>query len=88
MARNGDHYWVFAHVTPSFDGNNNIIGYHSSRRKPDTPQVEKIKGIYDALLAEENRHEDRKEGMNLAFDMLVGLLREQKLDYDEFVFSL
>ena len=32
MSRNGDYYWVFAHVTPSFDAKGNVIGFHSSRR--------------------------------------------------------
>jgi len=33
--KNGDHYWVLAHVTPSIDGSGNINGYHSNRRVPD-----------------------------------------------------
>ena len=32
--RNGDHYWVLAHVTPDFDEAGRIVGYHSSRRLP------------------------------------------------------
>ncbi len=28
QAKNGDHYWVFANVTPSFDNNGKIIGYY------------------------------------------------------------
>ena len=35
MAKNGNFYWVFAHVTPSYDANRNVIGFHSSRRVPD-----------------------------------------------------
>jgi hypothetical protein len=35
LARNGDHYWVYAHVTPTFDEKGSIIGYHSNRRAPD-----------------------------------------------------
>ena len=31
-AKNGDHYWVFAHVTPTFDDHGRIISYHSNRR--------------------------------------------------------
>jgi PAS domain S-box-containing protein len=31
MAKNGDHYWVFAHVTPTLDAHGNIIGYHANR---------------------------------------------------------
>ena len=88
MARNGDHYWVFAHVTPSLDANQNVLGFHSNRRKPDAGQVTKIKGIYDKLLAEENRFEDRKDGMNSAFAMLTGMLRDKGVEYDEFVFSI
>ena len=35
LAKDGGHYWVFAHVTPTFDERGNIVGYHSNRRKPD-----------------------------------------------------
>lgn len=88
MARNGDHYWVFAHVTPSFDKNRRIIGYHSMRRKPDADKVAKVRPLYADLLAEENRHENRKEGMKSAYAMLQGLLQSKGIGYDEFVFSL
>lgn len=63
MARDGDHYWVFAHVTPTFDANRNIIGYHSNRRKPGRAQVEKVKPLYAALLAEEARYANSNDGM-------------------------
>jgi len=88
LARNGNHYWVFAHVTPSFDANQNIIGYHSNRRKPDAAQIAKVMPLYDALLAEENRFENSKEGMGSAYAMLAALLHEKGVDYDEFVFSI
>jgi PAS domain S-box-containing protein len=88
MARDGDHYWVFAHVTPTFDANHNILGFHSNRRKPDMAQLEKIKPIYTELLAEENRHDSRKDGMLRGYDMLTNMLKGKGLDYDEFVFSL
>jgi PAS domain S-box-containing protein len=88
MAKDGDHYWVFAHVTPTFDAKQNIIGYHSNRRKPDPAQIEKVKSLYAALLAEENRHDSRKDGMLRGYDMLLNLLREKGQDYDEFIFSI
>ncbi|MBK8161473.1 MAG: PAS domain-containing protein [Rhodospirillaceae bacterium] len=88
MAKDGDHYWVFAHVTPTFDVNQNIIGYHSNRRKPDLAQIEKVKPLYAALLAEENRHDSRKDGMLRAYDMMLNLLRDKGQDYDEFIFSI
>ena len=88
IGRTGDHYWVFAHVTPSFDADGNIIGYHSNRRKPDADKVAKAKDLYDTLLKEEERFESRKEGMESAFAMVAGLLRDKGMGYDEFVFSL
>jgi len=88
MAKNGDFYWVFAHVTPSFDTDNKVIGYHSNRRRPEASAIAKIEPIYKTLLDEENRHDDRKLGMNKAFDLLLSMLKEQGVGYDEFVFSL
>ena len=88
MAKNGDHYWVFAHVTPSFDSNGNINGYHSNRRVPEPGPLAKVKDLYKSLLAEEKRHANRKDGMEASFKMLVDLLAENDVTYDEFIFSL
>jgi len=88
MARDGDHYWVFAHVTPTLDAGGNVIGFHSNRRKPDQAQLDKIKPIYAELLAEENRHDSRKDGMLRGHDKLMAMLKEKGQEYDEFVFSL
>ena len=33
-SKNGDHYWVLAHVTPTFDSKGTIVSYHSNRRNP------------------------------------------------------
>lgn len=88
-AKSGDHYWVFAHVTPSYDRNGAMIGYHSSRRVPDKRIVDdKVAPIYRALLDEEKRHGDRREGMLAAYDMLVDVLKSSGVSYDEWVFSL
>ena len=88
LAQNGDHYWVFAHVTPTLDAQQNVIGFHSNRRKPEPAQVERIKSIYQKLVTEEDRHADRKEGLKRSYEMLMGMLKEKGLEYDEFVFSI
>ncbi len=88
MASNGDHYWVFAHVTPSLDAQQNVVGFHSNRRKPTAEQVAKVKPLYAALLAEENRHDSRKDGMLRGHEMLIDMLKQKGVSYDEFVFSL
>ena len=88
LAKDGSHYWVFAHVTPTFDERGNIVGYHSNRRKPDPVQIERIKPIYKRLCVEEARHANAKDGMHASFDAMVGLLKQQGVGYDEFVLSL
>ena len=87
-AKNGDHYWVFAHVTPSYDVNGQLIGYHSSRRVPDRAAIDKVVPLYRTLRDIENKNADRKQGMNDAFAAVVALLTEKGIGYDEFVFSL
>lgn len=88
LAKSGDFYWVFAHVTPSYDKSGRIDGYHSNRRKPDAAAIRKIAPIYQLLLDEEQRHADRKAGQAAGFALLQKLLAEQGVSYDEFVFSL
>lgn len=88
-ATNGDHYWVFAHVTPSFSEKGEIIGYHSNRRVPRREPLEKvIKPIYAELLAIENGHANRKDGMHAAVAALTEKLKNAKVSYDEFIFSI
>ena len=87
MAKNGDHYWVLAHATPTFDASDRIVGYHSNRRMPDRAAVAKIEPIYTKLLAEEGHHANDRDGLQAAFAMLQETLRQQGIDYDRFVFS-
>ena len=89
MSKNGDHYWVLAHVTPSYDESGNITSYHSNRRVPKRKTLDDvIIPLYKALLAEEGKYKNRKEGMQKGFDMLVGILEEKGIDYDEFILSI
>lgn len=87
-AKNGDHYWVFAHVTPIFDSGGAITGYHSSRRVPNRNAVETIQTVYADLLATEQKHSDRKAGMQASTELLLAALAEKGVGYDEFVFML
>jgi PAS domain S-box-containing protein len=88
MAKNGDHYWVHAHVTPTFDARRNVTGYHSNRRVPERKQVELFDGIYRELLAEEKRSPDWRTGMESAGKLLMKMIAAKKMEYEEFVFSV
>mgnify|MGYP000930242391 CR=1 FL=1 len=88
LASNGDHYWVFAHVTPTFNAAGTITGYHSNRRFPDREAVDRIKPIYAQLLAEERRHAGKKDGIAAASRHLEALLEKSGMSYGEFAFSV
>lgn len=88
-SRNGDHYWVFAHVTPSFDEQGNIISYHSSRRVPRRDVIDDvITPLYKQLLDVEGSFPNSKEGMAASFQAVLDLLNEKGVGYDELIFSL
>ncbi|MBI5265244.1 MAG: PAS domain S-box protein [Bradyrhizobium sp.] len=87
-AKNGDHYWVFAHVTPEYDGTRNLIGFHSSRRAAEKRALSIIGPIYGTLFAEEDRHANCKEGLEASMEMLCGMIDKRGGDYARFVLGL
>lgn len=87
-AKNGDHYWVLAHVTPTFSSTGEIVSYHSNRRVPKREAVAKAQALYAELAAIERGTEDRKIGMENAYKALTDKLLALGVPYDEFVFAL
>lgn len=86
--KHGDYYWVLAHITPCFDEYGKIIGFHSNRRVPRRDAVDTVKELYKTLLAEESKHGTGKKGMEASYEMLMNLLKEKGVGYDEFVLSI
>ena len=85
-SKNGDHYWVLAHVTPTYDAAGNMtngidVDSHWSVEETIIP-------LYRALCEEESKHANAKEGMAASFQMVVDLLTEKGVSYDELFFSL
>lgn len=86
---NGDHYWVLAHVTPSYDSNGTMVGYHSNRRTPNREILEgTIIPLYKQLLAEERKHANSKDGMEASMKMVTDLLDQKGVGYGEFIAGL
>ncbi|KPF94963.1 chemotaxis protein [Rhodopseudomonas sp. AAP120] len=89
MARSGDHYWVFAHVTPSFDSAGKIIGYHSNRRTPDPKVIASaIAPLYAQVLKTEQSHVNGKDAVEAGMRALTDFVASQKVSYDELMFAL
>ena len=87
LAANGDHYWVLAHVTPTIVGGR-TTGYHSNRRVADRGAVDRISAVYAQLLEAERPHRLPSDAIDSSRAVLDGLLAEQGVDYDRFVWSL
>lgn len=83
LCKDGSFYWAFANVTPSFDDNNNIMGYFSVRRRPKKESVVFIEDIYKKLLAIEQR-----QGMEAAYTFLHNFIEQKGTTYEQFILSV
>jgi PAS domain S-box-containing protein len=69
--KNGDFYWVFANVTPSYNTSNQIIGHYSVRRKPSDKAIQIIEPLYKQLLKIE-----KEQGKEASRKLLEQTLKE------------
>ena len=87
LALDGASYWVFAHVTPSYDAHGTPCGYHSTRRAPHRQALEEVRRTYAQMLDVEARHAGRgADEASLAW--LVDDLARRGLTYSEWLWSL
>jgi len=87
MARDGSFYWVFANVTASLDAAGNVVGYYSVRRKPRASGIAAVTPLYQAMLAAEQRAGAR-DAIAAGTQVLVDLLTEKRMSYDELVLAI
>ena len=88
MCKNGDHYWVLAHVTPTFDSSRTVTGFHSNRRVPERKHVAMFSDLYEKLLAEERRHSDWRAGIQDSARILAQTTAAAGMDCEQYVFSI
>ncbi len=88
LCKNGDHYWVLAHVTPTADGSGKVLGYHSNRRTAPRAAVDAITSLYAELRGIEHGHEDRRRGLEASRARLDSFLREKGVSFNEYVLTL
>lgn len=87
MAKDGSFYWVFTHITPDFDRNKRIVGYTSVRRCPRRDAISKIEPVYRQMLAAEHAAGAR-DAIAAGTKVLLNLLQQTGMSYEELVFSL
>lgn len=88
MAKNGDHYWVLAHVTPTFGASGQITGFHSNRRTAEPRALAVIVPLYRELCAIEQHHTAKADQIASSSRALAGVLEQRRLSYEEFAFAL
>lgn len=85
--KNGDYYWVFAHVTPDLNAQGQATGYFSVRRKASAAAVAVISDVYKVMLQEEQRV-GAKEACGASLALLANVLKQKGLSYEQFIVSL
>jgi len=88
LSADGGHYWVLAHVTPTFDGSGRIVGYHSNRRTADAEAVRRISELYARLRVAERGHDSARTAADAGMVLLEQELAAAESDYDQFVWAL
>ena len=88
LAADGAHYWVLAHVTPSYDLAGRLIGYHSNRRKPAPAAIREVQPLYRRLLDEEKGHHRATDAATAGLALIEESLSAQGTDYERFVWNL
>jgi PAS domain S-box-containing protein len=87
MAKDGGFYWVFTHIAPDFDQQRNIVGYTSVRRCPRREAIAKIEPLYRQMLQAE-KSAGARDAIGAGTKVLVDLLNQTGMGYEELVFSL
>lgn len=86
--KNGDNYWVLAHVTPTFGPERRIVGYHSNRRVPSAEALRIIKPLYQKLYDEEQSQPTSSAAIAAGTKLLNETIAATGKSYDEFILSI
>ena len=87
LTKDGGFYWVFANVTPLFDGDGRIEGYFSVRRKPAPQALAVVGELYRQMLEAEQRAGVR-DAIAASTALLQKTLSDKGMSYDEFILSI
>ena len=87
MSKDGGFYWVFTHITPDFGPRGEIVGYYSVRRCPRREALAKIEPVYRQML-EAERAAGARDAIDAGTRVLVDLLTQSRMSYEQLVFAL
>lgn len=82
-AKDGSFYWLFSNVFPVTDLEQNVIGYHFSRKKADENSLIVVKQLYKKFIDLE-----KAGGVKESQNYFNEFLNEKRMDYNEFILSI
>jgi len=85
-AKNGDHYWVFANISPIYDQQQQHCGYYSCRRKPSRQAISKVQPFYQRMLELERSAPHNKGQQSMAW--FVQQIESEFGSYEKFILGL
>ncbi len=88
LAADGAHYWVLAHVTPSYDAAGRLVGYHSNRRAPRRDAVARAEELYGRMRAAEAGQAHGRAAVDASVRALDDALAASGQTYDELVWAI
>lgn len=86
-SKNGDHYWVHAHVTPSLGPSGTIRGYHSFRRKAPRASVDAAEALYRDLATIESRAITKAEQVRVGLEAMRATFGDLDAAYDRWAWK-
>ncbi len=87
LSKDGGFYWVYAHILPLRDKQEQVVGFRSVRRCPSREAVAKVAPIYAEMLAAE-KAAGAKEAIAAGLKVLGAKLAAQRLSYEQWVARL
>ncbi|MBT0961994.1 PAS domain-containing protein [Denitromonas iodatirespirans] len=87
MSKDGGFYWVLAHITPDVDTTGRITGYTSVRRCPSRKAVDTVAAVY-RLMRDAEKKAGARDAIAAGTDVLLSVLKEKDMSYEELVFAL
>lgn len=88
LCKDGDYYWVYAHMTPSLNEDGEVIGYHSSRRAASAEAIKTISDLYAQIRAAEAQHARKADAIAAGESVLTEFLSKLGVTYDQYIWSL
>lgn len=86
--KDGNYYWVLAHVTPTYAADGQLVGYHSNRRCPDREAITRVEPLYRTLRGLETGPGHKADAAARSLAHLLTTLGKAGMDYETYVWRL